>query len=122
MSESSRAKLIATPFIRSYVGLLEVREQQRMTSFTYGAKPTRVLASARLNSREAAREITAGIARGHVRGRCRLFPEVVVKNRVKTTSPNNMKGHDGYFHRLIMSDDVDMLQMACDAATRHTIP
>ena len=93
-----------------------------MTSFTYGAKPTRVLASARLNSREAAREITAGIARGHVRGRCRLFLQVVMKNRVNSTSPNNMKGHDGYFHRLIMSDDVDMLQMACDAATRDTQP
>ena len=30
-----------------------------------------------------------------------------------------MKGHDGYFHIRIMSDDVDMLQMACDADTRH---
>ena len=88
--------------------------QQRMTSFTYGANPTRVLASARLNSREAARKITAGIARGHVRGRCRLFLQVVMKNRVNSTSPNNMKGHDGYFHRLIMSDDVDMWRMACD--------
>ena len=81
-----------------------------------------MLASARLNSREAAREITAGIARGHVRGRCRLFLQVVMQNRVNLTSPNNMKGHDGYFHRLIMSDDVGLLQMACDAATRHIPP
>ena len=90
-----------------------------MPSFTYGGKPTRVLTSARLNSREAARKITAGIARGHVRGRCRLFLQVVMKNRVNSTSPNNMKGHDGYFHRGRMGDVVDMLQMACDAATRH---
>jgi hypothetical protein len=74
-----------------------------MTSFTYGAKPTRVLASARLNSREAARKITAGNARGHVRGRCRLFPEVVVKNRVKTTSPNNAKGS----RRLFSQKDIE---------------
>ena len=93
-----------------------------MTLFTYGAKPTRVLASARLNSREAARKITAGIARGHVRGRCRLFQEVVVKNRVKTASPNNAKGHDGYFHRGTLSDVFGLLQMACDAATRHIPP
>ena len=31
-----------------------------------------------------------------------------------------MKGHDGYFHRRIMSDDVDMLQMACDAGGSAT--
>ena len=79
-----------------------------------------MLASARLNSREAARKITAGIARGHVRGRCRLFLQMVMMNRVNSTSPNNMKGHDGYFHRRIMGDVVGMLQMACDAATRHT--
>ena len=92
-----------------------------MTLFTYGAKPTRVLASARLNSREAAKKITAGIARGHVRGRCRLFQEVVVKNRVKTASPNNAKGHDGYFLRGTLSDVFGLLQMACDAATRHNL-
>ena len=70
-----------------------------MTSFiTYGANPTRVLASARLNSRDAAMKITAGIARGHVRGRCRLELQVVAKNRLKMTSPNNAKGHDGYIH------------------------
>ena len=78
-----------------------------------------MLASARLSSRDAARKITAGIARGHVRGRCRLVPEVVVENRVKTTSPNIAKGHDGYFHRGTMSDVFGLLQMACDAATRH---
>ena len=106
----------------SFVGLLEVREQQRMTLFTYGAKPTRVLASARLNSREAAREITAGIARGHVRGRRRLELQVVAENRLKMTSPNNAKGHDGYFHRGTLSDVFGLLQMACDAATRHIPP
>ena len=74
------------------------RKQQSMTSFTYGANPTRVLASARLNSRDAARKITAGIARGHLRGRCRLELQVVRENRLKFTSPNKVKGHDGYFH------------------------
>ena len=85
-----------------------------MTSFiTYGANPTRVLASARLNSREAARKITAGIARGHVRGQCRLELQVVAENRLKMTSPNKSKGHDGYFHYRYWAV-VDMLQMACD--------
>ena len=70
-----------------------------MTSFiTYGANPTRVHASARLNSRDAAGKITAGIARGQIRGQCRLELQVVAENRLKFTIPNNAKGHDGYFH------------------------
>ena len=80
------------------VGLLGCEKQQRMTLFTYGANPTRVLASARLNSRDAAMKITAEIARGHVRGKCRLELQVVAENRLKFTSPNNTKGHDGYIH------------------------
>ncbi len=69
-----------------------------MTLFTYGANPTRVHASARLNSRDAAGKITAGITRGHVRGGRRLELQVVAENRLKMTNPNNAKGHDSYFH------------------------
>ena len=95
-----------------------------MTSFTYGANPTRVLASARLNSREAARKITAGIARGHVRVQCRLELQVVAKNRLKMTSPNNAKGHDSRLTTVIFTNRywavVDMLQMACGGWLRDT--
>ncbi len=70
-----------------------------------------MLASARLNNREAAKKITAGITRGNVRGCFRLFRIVVFENRIKTTIPNNAKGHKGFFVLLIMSDVFDILQM-----------
>ena len=81
------------------VGLSECETTKNdFVYYVRGKSYTRACERALLNSREAAMKITAGIARGHVRGQCRLELQVVAENRLKMTSPNTSKGHDGYFH------------------------